>query len=92
MRRSGISKNQSVRLAKDFVNILKQMYPEQYDKFMTLLICHFGRNQSFKWRRGKIVLSLEEQEGIQMALEKAGITHLMEFDEYITASTELVNQ
>ena len=48
MRRSGLSKKQSVRLAKDFVNILKQMYPEQYDKFMTLLICHFGRNQYFK--------------------------------------------
>ena len=40
--------NQPVRFAKGFVNIQKLMYPEQYAKFMTLLICHFGRNQYFK--------------------------------------------
>ena len=52
---------------------------------MTLLICLFGRNQYFKRRRGEIVLPPEEQEVIQMALEKAGVTQPMEFDEYITA-------
>ena len=77
--------NQPVRFAKGFVNIQKLMYPEQYAKFMTLLICHFGRNQYFKRRRGDIVLPPEEQEVIQMALEKAGVTQPMEFDEYITA-------
>ena len=77
--------NQPVRFAKGFVNIQKLMYPEQYAKFMTLLICHFGRNQYFKRRRGEIVLPPEEQEVIQMALEKVGVTQPMEFDEYITA-------
>ena len=77
--------NQPVRFAKGFVNIQKRRYPEQYDKFMTMLICHFGRNQYFKRRRGDIVLPPEEQEVIQIALEKAGVTQPMEFDEYIEA-------
>ena len=77
--------NQPVRFAKGFVNFKKRMYPDQYDRFMTLLICHFGRNQYFKRRRGEIVLPPEEQEVIQMALEKVGVTQPMEFDEYITA-------
>ena len=52
---------------------------------MTMLICHFGRNQYFKRRRGDIALPPEEQEVIQIALEKAGVTQPMEFDEYIEA-------
>ena len=77
--------NQPVRFAKGFTNFKMRMYPDQYDKFMTLLICHFGRNQYFKRRRGEIVLPPEEQEVIKVALEKAGITQPMEFDEYIEA-------
>ena len=77
--------NQPVRFARGFVNFQKRMYPEQYDKFMTMLICHFGRNQYFKRRRGDIVLPPEEQEVIQVALEKAGVTQPMKFDEYIEA-------
>ena len=75
--------NKPVRFAKGFVNFQKRMYPDQYDKFMTLLICHFGRNQYFKRRRGDIALSPEEQEVVKIALEKAGVTKLMEFDEYL---------
>lgn len=37
--------SQPVRFAKGFTNFQKRMYPQQYAKFMTLLICHFGRNQ-----------------------------------------------
>ena len=77
--------NQPVRFAKGFTNFQKRMYPDQYDKFMTLLICHFGRNQYFKRRRGDIILPPEEQDAIQVALEKAGVTQPMEFDEYIEA-------
>ena len=77
--------NQPVRFAKGFVNIQKRRYPEQYDKFMTMLICHFGRNQYFKRRRGDIVLPPKEQEVIQIALEKAGVTQPLEFDEDIDA-------
>ena len=77
--------NQPVRFAKGFVNFKKQMYPDQYDRFMTLLICHFGRNQYFKRRRGDIVLPPEEQEVIRYTLEKVGVTQPMEFDDYIEA-------
>ena len=77
--------NQPVRFARGFVNFQKRMYPEQYDKFMLLLILHFGRSQYFKRRRGEIALPPEEQEAIQIALEKAGVTQKMEFDEYIDA-------
>ena len=77
--------NQPVRFARGFVNFQKRMYPEQYDKFMLLLILHFGRSQYFKRRRGEIVLPPEEQEAIQIALKKAGVTQKMEFDEYIDA-------
>ena len=52
---------------------------------MTLLICLFGRNQNFKPKTQRDVLPPKEQEVIQMALKKAGVTQLMEFDEYITA-------
>lgn len=77
--------NQPVRFAKGFVNFQKQMYPEQYEWFMTRLICYFGRNQYFKRRRGEIVLPPEEQEIIRNTLEQVGVTHPMEFDEYIEA-------
>ena len=77
--------NQPVRFAKGFVNIQKLMYPEQYAKFMTLLICHFGRNQYFKRRRGEIVLPPAQEKVVELALEKVGVTQPMEFDEYITA-------
>lgn len=43
------------------------------------------RNQYFKRRRGDIILPPEEQDAIQVAPEKAGITQPMEFDEYIEA-------
>ena len=52
---------------------------------MTMLICHFGRNQYFKRRRGDIALPPEEQEVRQIALENAGVTQPMEFDEDIDA-------
>ena len=77
--------NQPVRFAKGFVNFKKRMYPDQYDRFMTLLICHFGRNQYFKRRRGDIVLPPEEQEVIRYTLEKVGVIQPMEFDDYIEA-------
>jgi hypothetical protein len=49
-----------VRFAKGFTNFQKRMFPQQYAKFMTLLICHFGRNQYFKRRRGDILLPPDE--------------------------------
>jgi len=72
-----------VRFAKGFTQMQKRMYPDQYDKFMTILICHFGRNQYFKRRRGDILISPEEQQAIKIALEKAGVSNPMDFDQYV---------
>ena len=58
------------------------MDPEQYDKFMTTLVLHFGRNQYYKRRRGAILISPEEQEVIRRVLEKVGADQKMDFDNY----------
>ena len=71
-----------VIFARGFTNFQKQMYPQQYDKFMTTLILHFGRNQYFKRRRGDILLPPEEQEVIRLMLEKVGADSKMDFDKY----------
>ena len=77
--------SQPVRFAKGFTNFQKRMFPQQYAKFMTLLICHFGRNQYFKRRRGDILLPPDEQAIIQKALKKSGVDSPLEFDQYIEA-------
>ncbi len=71
-----------VVFAKGFTNFQKHMYPEQYDKFMTTLVLHFGRNQYYKRRRGAILISPEEQEVIRLMLEKVGADPKMDFDKY----------
>lgn len=71
-----------VIFARGFTNFQKQMYPQQYDKFMTTLILHFGRNQYFKRRRGDILIPPEEQEVIRLMLEKVGADSKMDFDKY----------
>lgn len=71
-----------VIFARGFTNFQKQMYPQQYDKFMTTLILHFRRNQYFKRRRGDILLPPEEQEVIRLMLEKVGADSKMVFDKY----------
>ena len=78
--------SQPVRFAKGFTNFQKRMFPQQYAKFMTLLICHFGRNQYFKRRRGDILLPPDEQAIIQKALQKSGVESPLEFDQYIEAT------
>lgn len=72
-----------VRLAKGFTGFQKKMYPEQYERFMTTLILHFGRNQYFKRRRGDILLSLGEQDIIRNVLERVGADSSMDFDQYV---------
>ena len=74
---------QPVRFAKGFTNFQKQMFPGQYDKFMTMLINHFGRNPYFMRRRGETLLPPKEQEIIRRALKKSGVTQSMEFDQYV---------
>lgn len=75
--------SQPIRFAKGFTNFQKRMYPDQYDKFMTMLIGQFGRNQYFKRRRGDILLPPDEQEIVKIALKKAGVSQPMDFDQYV---------
>lgn len=74
-----------VLFAKGFKGFRKRMYPDQYDTFMTLLICHFGRNQYFKRRRGDVLLTPDEQDIVRAALERAGVRQVMDFDQYVEA-------
>lgn len=75
--------NKPVTFAKGFTNFQKKMYPDQYAKFMNILICHFGRNPYFMRRRGDILIPPKEQEIIKRALKSSGITQPMEFDQYV---------
>ena len=71
-----------VVFARGFTNFQKQMFPQQYDKFMTTLVSHFGRNQYYKRRRGAILIPPEEQKVIRRVLEKVGADPKMDFDNY----------
>lgn len=71
-----------VVFARGFTNFQKQMFPQQYDKFMTTLVSHFGRNQYYKRRRGAVLIPPEEQKVIRRVLEKVGADPKMDFDNY----------
>lgn len=71
-----------VVFARGSTNFQKQMFPQQYDKFMTTLVSHFGRNQYYKRRRGAILIPPEEQKVIRRVLEKVGADPKMDFDNY----------
>ena len=76
---------QPERLAKGFTGFRKQMFPAQYDKFMSILIWKLGRNKYFKYRKGTVLLTAEEQYMIRCALEQCGANPNLEFDEYVEA-------
>lgn len=71
-----------VLFARGFVNFQQNMFPNQYQTFMRLLIAHFGRNPYFERRRGDYPLTPEEQEIILKALRQAGVTEELRFDSY----------
>ena len=75
-----------VRFAKGFTNFQTRMFPQQYSKFMDMLVLHFGRNQYFMRRSGKVILSPEEQAVILNALKACGIDSHFDFDEYIEST------
>lgn len=74
--------NQPVIYARGFTNFQKRMFPDQYLKFMNLLIATFGRNPYFERRRGETALSPKEQAIVLKALKQAGVTEEMKFDKY----------
>ena len=71
-----------VQYARGFTNFQKRMYPEQYDRFMRILIATFSRNSYYERRRGDTLLSPKEQEIVLAALHKVGVTEDMKFDQY----------
>lgn len=71
-----------MRYARGFRHMQEHMLPRQYNKFMTTLILHFGRNQYFKRRRGDILLTPQDQEAVRIVLERVGADSTMDFDSY----------
>ncbi len=71
-----------VRYARGFTSFQHRMYPDQYDKFKSILQHRFGRTPYYERRRGNIALPPAEQDLILGVLKKVGVTELMEFDSY----------
>ncbi|WP_455671477.1 DUF6078 family protein [Phocaeicola sp.] len=74
--------NKPITYTRGFTNFQKQMFPEQYQRFMSILIETFGRNPYFERRRGETALSPKEQDIVLRALKRAGVTKELKFDNY----------
>lgn len=74
--------NKPTTFARGFKNFQKQMFPEQYTRFTSSLILHYGRNPFYKRRRGEIALAPQEQELILTVLRRSGIKKTFKFDSY----------
>ena len=71
-----------VTYARGFAHFQKRMFPEQYDRFSTILISKFGRNAYYERRRGDTALTPKEQQIVLDALKAAGVTEEMKFERY----------
>lgn len=71
-----------VTYARGFTGMQKRMYPQQYQRFMSALLLHFGRSPYFERRRGDMPLSPKEQKIVRSALRHAGVTEELKFDQY----------
>ena len=74
--------NKPVTYARGFAHFQKRMFPEQYDRFSTILISKFGRNAYYERRRGDTALTPKEQQIVLDALKAAGVTEEMKFERY----------
>lgn len=74
--------NKPIMYARGFTNFQKRMFPDQYLKFMNLLIATFGRNPYFERRRGETALSPKEQAIVLKASKQVGVTEEIKFDKY----------
>ena len=71
-----------VSYARGFTKFQKQMFPDQYRRFMAICINHWSRNTYFERRRGVRPLPPDEQDFILNALKQVGVTEEMELDSY----------
>ena len=74
--------NKPITYARGFAHFQKRMFPDQYDRFATMLIARFGRNAYYERRRGDTALTPKEQRIVLDALKKAGVTEEMKFEHY----------
>ena len=74
--------NEPVRYARGFTGMQKKMLPDQYRKFMQILVRAFGTNPYYERRRGETALSPREQEMVREALYEVGLPADWEFDAY----------
>lgn len=77
--------NKPLRYARGFKQMQRHMYPDQYVRFMTILIMEFGRNPYYDRRRGVIPMPPEEQKLVLQVLKRVGVTEELEFDSYVDA-------
>lgn len=71
-----------VTYARGFTQFQKRMFPDQYNRFMSICINHWSRNPYFERRRGDRSLPPDEQIFILNALKTVGVTEEMKFDNY----------
>lgn len=74
--------NRPMVYARGFTNFQRRMFPDQYASFMAICISEWGRNPYFERRRGARLIPPCEQQFIQKALKKVGVTEEMKFDAY----------
>jgi hypothetical protein len=77
--------NKPLRYARGFKQMQRHMYPDQYVRFMTILIMEFGRNPYYDRRRGVIPMPPEEQKLVLQVLKRVGVTEELKFDSYVDA-------
>ena len=77
--------NKPVRYARGFTQMQRRMYPDQYARFMTILIMEFGRNPYYDRRRGVIAMPPKEQKLVLQVLKRVGVTEELKFDSYVDA-------
>lgn len=77
--------NKPQRYARGFKQMQRHMYPDQYVRFMTILIMEFGRNPYYDRRRGVIPMPPEEQKLVLQVLKRVGVTEELKFDSYVDA-------
>ena len=74
--------NKPITYARGFAHFQERMFPDQYDRFSTILIGKFGRNAYYERRRGDTALTPKEQRIVLDTLKKVGVTEEMTFERY----------
>ncbi len=74
--------NELVAYARGFTNVQRRMYPDQYDRFMQMMLSRYSRTAYFSRRCGDIALTPGEQRLVRRLLQRVGVTEYEVFDDY----------